>query len=156
MTLFIIKTFDLAAEFTTAKEQVEHLIVPIESYDFVKSYWYKKIMSPIVALPKIDLHDGYRMFVIYPMNSLSAVGYLICSNTNIELLVIGSNNQGLGLGSMLLDKCIRETIHGRVELEVHVNNTGAIKLYRRYGFKFSDCHGPYIVMRLNKLVAASL
>ena len=155
MTLFIIKTFEIAADPNTAKEQVRHIVVPEKYYDFVKSYWYNWIHDP--ELVNI-LPGDHKMHVIYPNNLsentvIRAAGYVITNDTTIELLVISPECQGHGLGSKLLDKCLQETQEKKIRLEVHVLNIGAIKLYRRHGFKIIDSHGPYLVMQHNKLRA---
>lgn len=170
MTLFIIKTFEIAADPNTAKEQVKHIVVPEKYYDFVKSYWYNWIHDP--KLVNI-LPGNHKMHVIYsdnrnniypdsPDNTMQdhrsealniAAGYVITNDKTIELLVVSPEYQGHGLGSKLLDKCLEETKEKKIRLEVHVLNIGAIKLYRRYKFRTIDSHGPYLVMQYNKMHA---
>lgn len=164
MTLFIIKTFEIAADPETAKDQVRHIVVPEKYYEFVKSYWYQWIHDPDLE----NIFPGnHRMHVIYSMNNSAndctndctgndiniSVGYVITNDSTIELLVVAPEFQGHGLGSKLLDRCLSEIPSKKIRLEVHVLNTGAIRLYRRHGFRFVDSHGQYLVMRYNRLVA---
>lgn len=165
MTLFIIKTFEIAAEPETAKDQVKHIIVPEKYYEFVKSYWYKWIHEPDL---KNIFPGDHKMFVIYPVGSSAedlsgSLGYAIVNGCTIELLVVSPKCQGQGLGSKLLEY-IKEYIRNedrkehkyckvnkiykkKIRLEVHVLNTGAIRLYRRHGFKLVDSRGEYLVMQ---------
>ncbi len=53
-------------------------------------------------------------------------------------IAVHSSWRGSGLGSLMLEELIRwaETVPSleKIELHVHANNVGAIKLYQRYGF----------------------
>lgn len=59
---------------------------------------------------------------------------------------------GRGIASLLMSQCIEHVTGlaaGRIELDVHSESIGAIRLYEKHGFLGKSLHGKTITMCLN-------
>jgi len=147
-----IKTYDLHTQLREARQEIGDIEIAETDTDFVKSYWYYILFGNYEGYIIDDRpgNNGYKMYVIY-LNGLVS-GFSIFHETDlkktIDLVIVDIKYRGHGLGTTLLRKCIKESVAQcqKVLLEVHADNTGAIRLYRKLGFKFTDCHGDYIKM----------
>ncbi len=120
--------------YTISPMSIEHLSdvyrLEVESYDFP---WTKEILRDCILYK-------YDSFTIYFKNIL--VGYIISKisspETHILNLTISSNYRKNGLGSSLVQLIINDSRIRGVEdviLEVRVNNSSAITLYKKLNFE---------------------
>lgn len=141
---YVLKTFDLEADFKAARDAALCIRMPKDD-KFIKSYWLDMIRCKKEGL----LHEDCSM-ILMTSEETGPAGFAIMNNARkmIDLIVVSESCQGRGIGSKLLKECISL---GASSLEVHPDNMGAIKLYRRLGFKSRGASGPYVIMKISPL-----
>ena len=155
---FRIKTYDLETDLRDVITRISQAnFTEGLNKDFVKSYWYKILIDQD---PGGNLKNtGFEILLVLS-NSVSgsnigsktlAFSVLHRINKTIELIMVSSFSRGLGIGSKVLEECIRR---GYTRLDVHVENHGAIKLYKKMNFKSEDYSGDFIRMKLNQKMPA--
>lgn len=148
MSLITIKTFDLSAEFEKVHKDTKSISIPKCDVDYVKSYWYYILFgNPLDGKPT-KLRNNHTANIVYLDDVPS--GLIISSRqgdaVNIDLLVVSDKCRGRGFGTMLLTECLNGNPTKKIYLEVHADNIGAIKLYRKHGFRLADLYGDYVSM----------
>jgi len=150
MPTFTIKTFDLSAGFETVQKEAQHIIVSETDIDFIKSYWYYALFGDQTEPTK--LRGNHTVNMLYatdndlPTPSALAVLHTFDKTVNIELLVVSQECRGCGFGTSLLNDIIARNAAKKITLEVHADNVGAIRLYKKYEFKLVDLCGDYLCM----------
>lgn len=126
---------------------VSSLVSSIENPGMLAGYWYDRCVGAAK-----DPRQGTLLTVgddAMAVVTSSAAGYDV-----LELIVVGKNARGAGVGSRLMATIIGMNNDRPLFLEVHVDNSRAISLYRRLGFRMSGVHGNYIGMRMSPHVRA--
>lgn len=146
----IIKTFELRSEFHRASEIAAEITEGIIDDKFVDCYWYRVFNNPTNVCD--ILNDGYFMTVLYSCSN-DPIAFMIINDISsfIELIIVSEKQQGQGLGSKLIKEAISFSSE-RLYLDVHPDNHGAIRLYKKLGFTMYDARGPYIRMIQKKHV----
>lgn len=88
---------------------------------------------------KQDFENGNSKYFV-AKNDNEIIGFAgivaIFDEVDIMNIVVKKNKRNLGIGSLLLEKIIEfSKDYTYITLEVNIQNTPAIKLYKKYGFK---------------------
>jgi len=148
MSGIVIKAFELCAEFDKVRSEIESLDVSNDNIDFVKSYLYYALFDDDPTWRDTRLHEQGIAHILYC--NTEPVGVVVTQQTtssgliSIDLLLVSSNHRGRGFGTYLLKYCLMTS--KKIKLEVHADNSIAVCMYKKYGFKFTDARGDYIVM----------
>lgn len=146
MSCITIKTYDLSAEFVKVHTDAKNIIIQDSDIEFIKSYWYYILFDNIVELTKLRGNHTVTMVYLDGLPSGLSISSIGDNVINVELLVVSKNCRGRGFGTLLLNDLIAKNKTKKLSLDVHADNFGAIKLYKRYGFRFADLYGDYINM----------
>ncbi|PHV63620.1 ribosomal protein S18-alanine N-acetyltransferase [Cyanobacterium aponinum UTEX 3222] len=92
---------------------------------------------------EIESPNSYLLIITVNTHSgTKVIGFgcfwAILEEAHITILAIHPDFQGQGLGSLLLENLLKEAVNRKLEratLEVGENNTKAINLYQKFGFK---------------------
>lgn len=107
-------------------------------------YWYKRCIDGI-STADMNTADVYLAYVDGDVTGVAIVSHASTIST-IELIMVDNKKQGSGVGTKMIQNILSSN-ELPIRLEVHVDNTRAMALYRRLGFKIVDAHGDFIVMR---------
>jgi ribosomal protein S18 acetylase RimI-like enzyme len=96
-----------------------------------------------------SLKQNGRFLVLTNENKIIGTSWMTNDSRRIYLhhFGISPDFQGKGLSKMLLEASLNhvKTVGLQVKLEVHRNNTKAIALYEKYGFRFLGDYLVYII-----------
>ena len=98
----------------------------------------------------IGLHLSEAKNSLHQVVSKSIIGFAclwsIVNEAHITLLAVHPNYRRQGLGELMLIALLKDAITRKLEwatLEVNVNNTSAINLYQKFGFKVAGTRPGY-------------
>jgi len=97
------------------------------------------------------IEHGGKVFILEHKNTRSIAGIAWLTNdfrrVYLHHFCIATEFQGKHLTHLLCDECIKfaEKNKLQIKLEVHRNNTKAIALYEKHGFKFLGDYLVYII-----------
>ncbi len=81
-------------------------------------------------------NNPFARYLVY-LKSNKVIGYIYYSDIyercEINQIEVMSEQRGIGIGSMLMDKLI-STVNKNITLEVRIDNSIAIRLYEKFGF----------------------
>ncbi|MGB9812629.1 MAG: GNAT family N-acetyltransferase [Thermovenabulum sp.] len=118
---------------------------------FLSGFIFKFIINYFRGDYGVKIKDALRIV----FNKLFFLRFEVNTASSAQLLSIGvlPECHGKGIGKALLEKgmeYIRKKGIKRVKLEVRPNNTSAVKLYERFGFKVKgrtrDLQGEWLIM----------
>ena len=92
------------------------------------------------------LKSNLVFFVVANDQKIGVIGYEAKKDTNyISELIIGAEFRGKGYGSKVLEELLKMIGNKVCELHTHPENTGALIVYLKSGFKIKkwidDCYG---------------
>lgn len=97
----------------------------IKAHKFIpKEYWENNYEFVKEALPNSEIY-------VYLIEE-KIIGFIGLNNNYIEGIFIDSNNQGIGIGTALLNKV--KGIKNNLTLSVYKKNTNAINFYKKNNF----------------------
>lgn len=100
----------------------------------------EKYKSPENLLSKAMTGDNISGIMLIEKESGELIGYIAWKGNYIVALEVISEYRGLGYGKELLKKAISK---GCKKLAVNKNNTKAIELYKKFGFRDNKIdYGP--------------
>lgn len=103
------------------------LIMEIEKLSFQDFSWTEEAFISSINNTLVAESDG------------EILGYIVISKVlneiNIDNIAVRPDTRGKGIGSLLLEFVIKNNPDSTFFLEVRPSNTGAIKLYKKFGFK---------------------
>ena len=98
----------------------------IKAHDFIdKDYWLSNFEMVKAMIPEAEV------FVFEENNIVE--GFIGITNNCIAGLFVAEKMQSKGIGSMLLNKCIK--IYGKLSLNVYEKNQRAVKFYIKNKFE---------------------
>ena len=110
-----------------------HQVFDIERQSISEPWSYeqiKQLVSDKNAVARVGIIDG-KVVCYYSF-------YNICNEGNINNLAVREDFRGIGIGKLLIEDMINVAKDSKISaltLEVNENNTVAIGLYGKFGFK---------------------
>lgn len=117
---------------------------PLSTYVDIDTYG-KKIYEKAITFEAWNGKELIGLLAAYYNDKNTKHGFI----TNVSVL---KENQHIGIASSLLENAInfgRKEFFTKLLLEIHRNNTNAIHLYRKYGFKEIEQNKQIITMSLD-------
>ena len=108
----------------------------IERYEDITAIDYSRVLQWMRK--KIETNIGLYTRVVCDNNTVAY--YCLCEDADrmeLDDLYVLPAYRGKGIGSRILEKCLSET-NKEIYLYVFSQNTGAISLYKRFGFAISE------------------
>lgn len=154
MTSIVLKTYEFGTETSFHKKVIIGEIGRMKADPkdkFIRSYWARRLFFG--GNDKDDsgldllLDNGILVIVAECPCGVAGISVVNTNSGSIELLLVSEGYRGAGIGKRLFAESIK---NGGYKLEVHVDNSLAVTMYKRYGFKIYDSSGEYLRMRIKK------
>lgn len=114
---------------------------------------WRNVLFALLRMPiRLARHAGGKLWnAVSTLRKPRAVKPILnsCRSAYVDFLGVSAESRGLGIGLQLLKRCLQYAIESstqRIRLTVCQNNSSAISLYKRFGFKqraYHPQHGSY-------------
>lgn len=108
----------------------------IDTYEDVEDIDYDKVLAWV----RRKIADHIRQYCCVIVDGTRCAWYRLCEDGELDDLYVLPDFQCRGIGSAILEKCIRQS-QKTMYLYVFSRNTRAISLYERFGFSLRETVG---------------
>ena len=120
----------------------------IDAYEDLSSIDYDRVLSWMER----KISRNIEHYTCVTLDGEKCGYYCLRDDGELDDLYVLPQYQNRGIGSRILQRCIRQTSNP-LYLYVFLSNEGAIRLYRRFGFEMAEPMSPTrCIMRREKVV----